>query len=108
MKKSVDSGGFERLKHESSKGFDTNGNLMKTIAKVAGIAAIAIIVAVVVYTYFSGSESGIAGGQRNCILSVMGNPPDCSDDDGTLKQTFANGRYIGECYGLDNSGNCVK
>jgi hypothetical protein len=97
----------EKVKHESSQGFDTKGNLMKTIAKIAIPLAIGFIIAIVVYTYVANSGAGI-GGQRNCILSVMGNPPDCSDNDGTLKSTYANGRYVGECYGLDSSGNCIQ
>ena len=107
MKKELN-GPHEHLKAQSNKGFDTPGNLLKRIAKIAIPIAIAVIIAIVVYTYFSGSESGIPGGQRNCILSVMGNAPDCSDNDGTLKQTFANGRYVGECYGLNNDGSCVE
>ena len=62
---------------------------------------------IVVYTYVANPGAGIGGGQRNCILSVMGNSPDCSDNDGTLKSTYANGKYVGECYGLDSSGKCI-
>jgi len=101
------SGHHEKIKEQSGKGFDTKGNLMKTIIKIA-IAAAIIIAAVYVYTHFDDFGAGIGGGQRNCILSVMGNPPDCSDNDGNLKSTYANGKYVGECYGLDSSGKCIQ
>ncbi|HJX50623.1 MAG TPA: hypothetical protein VJ438_04120 [Candidatus Nanoarchaeia archaeon] len=102
------SGHYERTKQEAGEGFDTPGRILKTIAKIAIPIAIALIIAIVVYTYIANPETGIGGGQRNCILSVMGNPPDCSDNDGTLKTTYANGKYVGECYGLDNSGKCIQ
>ncbi len=99
------SGHYERTKEEASQGFDSPGRMLKTIAKVAIPIAIGIIIAIIVFSYVS--NGGIGGGQRNCILSVMGNPPDCSDNDGTLKATYANGKYLGKCYGLDDSGQCI-
>ena len=105
------SGKLEKEKAEAGSGFDSPGALLvKKIAKVIAIAAItAAIVGIVVYVFVGNSEAPIVeGGQRNCILSVMGNPPDCSDNDGTLKATYANGKYVGMCYGLDMDGRCIK
>ena len=97
----------EALKHQASQGFDNSGNLMKTLIKIAIIAAAVIAIVAVIYTITNPGE-GVGGGQRNCILSVMGNAPDCSDNDGALKTTYANGKYMGECYGLDTSGTCIE
>lgn len=32
---------------------------------------------------------------RNCIASVLGNKPQCSDDNGQLEETYINGLYLG-------------
>jgi len=103
------SGKLEREKSEASSGFDTPGALLvKKIAKIIAIAAIAAaIIGVIVYVFMGSEAPSVGGGQRNCILSVMGNPPDCSDNDGTLKATYANGEYVGMCYGLDMDGKCI-
>ena len=50
----------------------------------------------------------VSGGVRNCIKSVLGNPPSCSDNDGKLKRTTLNGKFIGECRGLDSNNQCIK
>ena len=111
MPKKDISGKLEKEKAEAKSGFDTPGALLvKKIAKVIAIAAItAAIIGTIVYVSMRTGEAPIVeGGQRNCILSVMGNPPDCSDNDGTLKATYANGKYVGMCYGLDMDGGCIK
>jgi len=37
------------------------------------------------------------GKVRNCIASVLGNPPECSDCDNVSRNTTMNGRSIGKC-----------
>jgi hypothetical protein len=106
-KKGVDIGIHEHLKAKSAQGFDTPGLMPGWLRTVIIVAAIVAVVVAIYYIGKSGTGQH-AGGVRNCILSVMGNPPDCSDNDGTLKKTYANGRYVGVCKGIDNSGNCMS
>lgn len=100
-RKEVETGFHEHIKENSAKGFDTPG-------MIPGWLKTALIAAVIVAVIIGGMYVLGGGERRNCILSVMGNDPDCSDNDGTLKDTYANGRYVGECTGLDNAGNCLK
>lgn len=97
----------EHLKHESSKGFDKPGQL-STAAKIA--IAVAIILAIIIAVQYLG-KVGMgqhSGGVRNCIKSVLGNDPDCSDNDGTPKSTYVNGKYIGICSKVSVDGTCIK
>jgi len=61
------------------------------------------IVFAVVFVF---SDEVGSGGVRNCIKSVMRDYPSCSDDDGTVKDTYLNGEYVGACHCTDNVGNC--
>jgi hypothetical protein len=54
---------------------------------------------------FFGSSSD--EGVRNCIRSAMSNSPECSDNDGIVKYTTINGRYVGMCISVTNSGECI-
>lgn len=85
-----------------------------------GLAAIGALAALIsVYFILTGNSVNInidsneqgdqtSGGVRNCIKSVLGNPPSCSDNDGKLKRTTLNGKIVGECKGLDAGNKCIK
>jgi len=106
-KKGVQTGYHELIKAGSGKGFDTPGAMPGWIKTVITVAIAAAVVIAIVYITSPGTGQH-AGGTRNCILSVMGNPPDCSDNDGTLKNTYANGKFVGVCTGVTNDGACIK
>ncbi len=101
---------LEEQKAKSGEGFDTRIKGMNFWVKAALILLAIIGAGLIIYEIMNSSDGGrsVSGGVRNCILSAMGNAPDCSDDDGMLKRTTANGRDLGYCYGLDTSGNCIK
>lgn len=103
---------LEEQKAKSGEGFDTKIKALPELVKMALILLAMIGAGLIIYGIMSSSSGGnsgaASGGVRNCILSSMGNAPDCSDNDGTLKKTTANGRSLGYCYGLDASGNCIS
>jgi hypothetical protein len=106
-KRALEIGAHEHMKANSAKGFDTPG-MMPGWLKAAIIIGIAAAIVVAVFYLVSPGTGQHSGGTRNCILSVMGNAPDCSDNDGTLKDTYANGQYVGVCKSVDNNKNCIK
>ena len=85
-----------------------------------GVGAVAAIAALIAVFYVltgksvsidksdSGGGGYQAGGEvRNCIKSVLGNPPSCSDNDGKLKKTTLNGKSLGLCSAIDAKNNCI-
>jgi len=42
---------------------------------------------------------------RNCIGSVLGNPPECSDCEPVLRKTTLNGKSLGECTAIPGTGS---
>jgi hypothetical protein len=100
---------LEEQSAKAREGFDTRVNGLPGWIKMALILLAIIGAGLIIYGIMNNSSGGgIGGGQRNCILSVMGNPPDCSDNDGVAKATYANGKYKGICSGLSNSGACIE
>lgn len=57
--------------------------------------------------FFSDESGGGESGEvRNCIKSVFGRLPSCSDNDGIPKPTTLNGRSLGICSWVDVNNNC--
>ncbi len=64
------------------------------------LLALAVLGAAVggIFLFKSFLEGGFFGGTvRNCIASVLGNPPECSDCDDVSRLTTLNGRSLGPC-----------
>jgi hypothetical protein len=81
-------------------------SLAKTIAIAIAIPIIIGLVLGLILGPDGGGGGGGGGEVRNCIKSVIRDYPSCSDDDGTVKDTYLNGRYVGRCSYVDNVGNC--
>ena len=99
-------------KVKSGERFDKKIMALPGWIKLALILLAIIVLGVVIYGFLSypldsGGEA-TSEGVRNCILSAVGNSPDCSDNDGTLKKTILNGVDLGYCYSLDVFGNCIR
>ncbi len=60
-----------------------------------------------IQNFISPLLGGGVGQVRNCIRSVMSGTPECSDNDGTLKASYMNGKYVGLCRDVSNDGTCV-
>ena len=99
---------LEQASRKASSGFDTKGPLPVSNQKrnnaIVAIVTIAIvaIVGVIIYNQDNGG-GGLFGTTRNCIRSVLGNPPECSDCSQSYESTNMNGKYYGNCSAI--SGN---
>lgn len=102
----------EQEKEESSRGFDKPIKRGKPVnnalvALVVILIVIGVLYATGVFDMFLGG-GGVFGGARNCIASVLGNPADCSDYDGSCKSTTINGHPLGSCSGIDSNNQCIS
>ncbi len=94
---------------QPGQGFRTLIIIIVAISFVVAIVTIVLVIAQI--AGLGGPDQGGGGtGFRSCIASVFGNPPECSDvdgGDGTPKDTLLNGRDIGVCSIVGNTG-CIS
>lgn len=54
------------------------------------------------------SVFGLGRPTRNCIASIFGDVPECSDDNGKCERTTVNNRLLGECTGVNEKNECIR
>ena len=95
---------LEQASNSAGSGFDTKGPILKESGtgqvppgvKKFGVGPAIILAVVIVVGSYTISKLFLSP-VRNCIASIGGGAPECSDCSSTSMQTNMNGRSLGKC-----------